>query len=616
MFYFTVTVADKDIDQNGGHHTSFPNNSSQQPPGHESSPHRFSRHTSTSAKTSTRRVSRQSAAPNNGSVKPSKGSDAASGHSGPRRLPTGEYAGTVPRASRQMSTSTQTPTQRISRQSTAPNNGSVKPSKGSDAASGRSGRRSIPIFIRVVVAWVVAAALAVGHHFFNQSELNGRPVNSISIGGHRLPQSGVGHIENLFAVVIMLLLSYSLTASYARIIWNYVGSSGHTPETVNWLFDLLHSRNELWHVNHWGEHKRAVFFAVISLGLAAPSTLVPGSLTVQPQLANNVTDCVVRTVNLSQLASPLPGSSSGVQIETFQRAALYALISGTNQLAYYSCGSNCSYSITFQAPALVCNAASPGPPNLSIWNATQSTSTLGNQSVLHIEWYPLSTPFPPSGQPNALDCVATDASYTAAVSQIQPAPLMDNGTLSSQLELLNVNLTVIPGVASAMMSPDIISNLLINVTFGMLQGVVSFADNGSTAFLSSQTQVLLWSAATLSTTSQFISFENEVDLENAVTKLMQDTVLNIASLSPALNTVPCTKTLQTIVYSYNWQLLGWPYIGAFSMVLCAIIFSLTTRQNRQLEDQKCNTILEHLQLEEHSNREQKIQIKRRYRSVA
>ncbi|KAJ7463809.1 hypothetical protein B0H11DRAFT_2198139 [Mycena galericulata] len=451
-----------------------------------------------------------------------------------------------------------------------------------------------------IIFFATVIGLGVGHHFLN-SHLNGRSVTS-----NILPQSGVQHFNSLLPVTSLFLLTSVLGDSYSQIAWSPVMTAKQRrrrrwpKQEVDWMFGLMMNHWDLIHFRYWRTHWRLVAFAFLGLGLQILPILVPGSLTVQPILTDSHTTCNISTIDLSQISS-LYSETTGLANAALERVALYALISGTNQVAYYPCGSNCSYIIAFEGPSLVCNQGIAAVSGMSVWNATQNITPLGTEGILHIEWYPLSTlnSLPPL-PPYALDCAATNAVYTVTVSQVQPRALDVQGTLLAQLQLVNTTLDVVPAPTSTAASAPI-SDTLVNLVFEMLEGSVTVPPNSSESnpsFIAWQTHVTLWAAATNSSTGQFLSFDDAAALDRAVTQLMQDTVLNIASLQLSPRQVYCTKTGLTNVFVYNVQLLVIPYACAVGLVFIAGLMAfLEVREMGKVLDQQCSTILTELQLD-------------------
>lgn len=131
-----------------------------------------------------------------------------------------------------------------------------------------------PTFL--LVSFVVGAALALGHHFFNQS-LDGVPTHN-SVFQQQV-NLGIG---TAFAFAVRASLQIAVGVAYVQVFWRVLRSEALTVSNIDTLASLLTSVVGFLSFRSLRRHPVIVFLALLSWCLPFAAIIPPSTLTIHP----------------------------------------------------------------------------------------------------------------------------------------------------------------------------------------------------------------------------------------------------------------------------------------------------------------------------------------------
>ncbi|KAF7361596.1 hypothetical protein MSAN_01193700 [Mycena sanguinolenta] len=221
--------------------------------------------------------------------------------------------------------------------------------------------------LKIVLAWLAAAALAIGHHLFNAS-LNGRIVPTTGSRLHGIQsQAGASAIGTTFAFLVSALLGVSAGTAFLQCAWRLVRQRSFTVAGLDALWSSPHNPLAFLSIDFWKTGRGLVVIATLSWAFPLVVTFAPGTLGVETQINTASEECVVQTYDL-ELSTALH-EELGNALQSYTQPSVLAnrtvaatLFGGQPFSPTSPCSGNCSYLLSVNAPSFSC---SPGVQNSS-----------------------------------------------------------------------------------------------------------------------------------------------------------------------------------------------------------------------------------------------------------
>ncbi|KAI1619595.1 hypothetical protein EDD37DRAFT_200320 [Exophiala viscosa] len=208
--------------------------------------------------------------------------------------------------------------------------------------------------------FLLAVGMAFGHHFFLKS-LNDKPVSN---------QAWVNRYSLAMAFVVKFSVTATISLAYVQRLWFTLhrteDADGVTIRAIDALFNAQESFLSLFVVDLWRSALLTALVAVVVwlmplIALVSPTALSVGLLT----QSFSMSKCAVPTLDMTDQNWQDYGTSLALSTVTYTgvtytpsmtaRRIVTATYQGGQQLGWTSpCGSNCTYSVNFVAPALRC----------------------------------------------------------------------------------------------------------------------------------------------------------------------------------------------------------------------------------------------------------------------
>ncbi|KAJ7258972.1 hypothetical protein C8J57DRAFT_1515679 [Mycena rebaudengoi] len=282
----------------------------------------------------------------------------------------------------------------------------------------------LPTALKIVGAWLVAVAFAIGHHAFYAS-LNGKIVTTGGIDRNSTAsfvvhsQAGASAIGTALASLTAATLGVSAATAFFQGAWFIVRKRAMSISALDALWSAPHNPMSILSWDMWCSVRGVVLLAAVAW--AFPQTRVSttnSSCSVLAYDFGNNEDLYVEF----ESASPF-----------FFRSSLLAqwivgatLLNGQPVAPISMCGTNCSYTVTAFAPTFSCSTSAFDPTSLSgngVGIVYQSSSFNTNPgSILYTglsaasSWdygAQIQSAFP-VGVWTSITCVAGNASYDLA----------------------------------------------------------------------------------------------------------------------------------------------------------------------------------------------------------
>ncbi|KAJ7266035.1 hypothetical protein C8J57DRAFT_1619229 [Mycena rebaudengoi] len=237
------------------------------------------------------------------------------------------------------------------------------------------GSYSSPL-LKIVLAWLAAAALAIGHHLFNVS-LNEQIVPSTgrSSGLHGIQsQAGASAIGTTFAFLVSALLGVSAGTAFLQCAWRLVRQRSFTVAGLDALWSSLHNPLAFLSLDLWKTGRGVLVIVTLAWLFPLVVTFAPGTLSVETQINTVSEKCTVQTYDLGLSTALHEELGNALQSYTQPSVLAYrtvaaTLFGGQPFSPTSQCSGNCSYLLSVNAPSFSC---SPGVQNSSAltWNFT------------------------------------------------------------------------------------------------------------------------------------------------------------------------------------------------------------------------------------------------------
>ncbi|KAK7000432.1 hypothetical protein R3P38DRAFT_3219331 [Favolaschia claudopus] len=251
-----------------------------------------------------------------------------------------------------------------------------------DRSSSQSSRSHYIPLVKIVLAWLVALALAVGHHAY-YSSLNDHPVASgktASLLVHS--QAGASAIGIAFATVVVAMLGLSSGTAFLQCAWKVARMRAFTVSGLDAMWSSPTSLLSFFSLDFWREARGIVFIAVLAHAFQLVVTFAPGTLTVEIDVSTVSNSCAVPAFDFGSSAllyDVLQSASIPYNAPTVlaQRLVSTTLLSGQPLPPTSPCGQNCSYTVLASAPGFSCSV---GTRDFAILNWTDAINGLSQFS--------------------------------------------------------------------------------------------------------------------------------------------------------------------------------------------------------------------------------------------
>ncbi|KAJ7910109.1 hypothetical protein B0H13DRAFT_2013052 [Mycena leptocephala] len=226
---------------------------------------------------------------------------------------------------------------------------------------------------KILLPWVIAVALAFGHHAFDAS-LDGREVSSGYTKSALLlvhSQAGASAIGTTFAFLTSAFLAASAGAAFLQSAWGVVRQRSFTISGLDALWSSPHNVLAFFSFDFWRTGRGVVVISALSWAFPLVVTLAPGTLSVGTRTDSTSEVCMVPTFDLS--ASTVLQEELGNALLSYRAPS--ALANRIVAATFFggqpfppsspACAGNCSYLLSVNAPSFSCT---PGTLNGSALN--------------------------------------------------------------------------------------------------------------------------------------------------------------------------------------------------------------------------------------------------------
>lgn len=238
-----------------------------------------------------------------------------------------------------------------------------------------------PPLLKIVLAWVVALALASGHHAFYAS-LNNHVVESGTTTASLLvhSQAGASAIGTTFAFLVSGALGVSASTAFWQSAWRVVRKRAFTVSGLDALWSSPNNALAFLSWDLWRTAREIVPIVALAWAFPLVVTFAPGTLTVQSRIRTVSNTCTVPTYDFGSNILLHDGASAfsfsrhhnlnlyhfaelGSASRPYERPSSLALrlvgatlLGGQPFSPISPCGSNCSYLLSAHAPSFSCSA--------------------------------------------------------------------------------------------------------------------------------------------------------------------------------------------------------------------------------------------------------------------
>ncbi|KAJ7890879.1 hypothetical protein B0H14DRAFT_3855203 [Mycena olivaceomarginata] len=202
-----------------------------------------------------------------------------------------------------------------------------------------------PPLLKIVLAWVVALALASGHHGFYAS-LNNHVVESGTSTASLLvhSQAGASAIGTTFAFLVSGALGVSASTAFWQSAWRVVRKRAFTVSGLDALWSSPNNALAFLSWDLWRTAREIVPIVALAWAFPLVVTFAPGTLTVQSRIRTVSDTCTVPTYDFG--SNILLHDELGSASRPYERPSSLAL-----RLVR-----NCSYLLSANAPSFSCSA--------------------------------------------------------------------------------------------------------------------------------------------------------------------------------------------------------------------------------------------------------------------
>jgi hypothetical protein len=152
-----------------------------------------------------------------------------------------------------------------------------------------------PTLLKILLPWVVALALAGGHHAFYASLNNTVPasVNTKSASLLIHSQAGASAIGTTFAFLIEASIGASAGTAFVQCAWMLVRQRAFTISGLDALWSSSHNALAFLSFDLWWTGRGIVLISGLAYAFPLVVTFVPGTLTVESQIRHISEACAV-----------------------------------------------------------------------------------------------------------------------------------------------------------------------------------------------------------------------------------------------------------------------------------------------------------------------------------
>ncbi|KAF8594642.1 hypothetical protein BDV93DRAFT_549158 [Ceratobasidium sp. AG-I] len=423
---------------------------------------------------------------------------------------------------------------------------------------------------------LVGLACGIVHHVFN-AYLDGKTTASFD-------QAWAIRIGTALALGLKTALLASMGMAFTQRLWRSVYQTFMSVKALDSLFGAFAGDpRSLFRRDLYSSARLALLIAVAAWLLPIATIFTPATLRVKASDHTSSSDCIVPTIDLSNITDGgllRTSNSNGMYAgpaPAIQRFALQSLISGSfSNFPYTSSsfiGTGTSYTINFTAPALRCSVPSnPAPSNSSnpqqsiYWQATrlQMHDSTSGQDVPTIQVQYVSTPG--SSALATTTCVPYLTNYGVMVAY---------NVTAQTISILNMTMTAVAsrpvgGVIQVSVPNAVVTGAaaIVDATFNALIGSVTRDQSG--ALLSPTSHAVLASFAHASSQSTYTFDFVPRNLE----QLMNDVSLSTIGLGLNHIQTQCIKVDQVNVYVYEQGILISCYLAAVAIAVAILVVGL------------------------------------------
>ncbi|KAK4703179.1 hypothetical protein P7C70_g3041, partial [Phenoliferia sp. Uapishka_3] len=468
-------------------------------------------------------------------------------------------------------------------------------------------------FALIFVPYLLAVALAVGHHVFN-SYLNTKEVRTdathptwtdFRYGKYR--QSDANRVNNVFASFAHMLAKVAVGTAWLQWAWRVVQRRSMSIKSIDALFSATSNPLSFFNIGMWKAASLGTIIALTAWPLAVISILPQASLTAVTATEYSSANVTVPTFSPGSLvdvkAFNPSGSASGSILADiasiyesydlmgfrpiFSRAVGSTLISGLPTAATAPCDS-CSFTQTVYAPAFNCSAGIPAGVSVNAEGITPiwSANTFGPGPFVSQDGTPQS-PYgghlafkagSRSSQQAEGSCYLFNASYTISSNfTADPSTVqITDRTLINQYPFYPTEVAQYEYASSG--GPS--SKVLAAMAFEAFKDTLYSHLNGSVLEYSEGVSQV--SPSTLSVLETNLvantSFETRIfwvnDLPTAMEQLMNNLTLSIITLSMNNATIETSDSFNHLVFRYSARTLFVPYIAGLGAAGVCIFLGL------------------------------------------
>ncbi|KAJ6510767.1 hypothetical protein C8R45DRAFT_1207627 [Mycena sanguinolenta] len=469
--------------------------------------------------------------------------------------------------------------------------------------------------LKIILAWLAAAALAIGHHLFNTS-LDKRIVPSTGSTSrlHGIQsQAGASAIGTTFAFLVSALLGVSAGTAFLQCAWRLVRQRSFTVAGLDALWSSPHNPLAFLSIDFWKTGRGVVVIATLSWAFPLMVTFAPGTLSVETQINTVNEECMVQTYDLgfsTALHEELENAlDSYTQPSVLANRTVAATLFGGQPFSPTSpCSGNCSYLLPVNAPSFSFS--------LGVLNSSTLTWTSISKTPLYVaDTFDAS----PSLNPySGWDFVGNYADYSAfiPVSTGDTIPQGTNFTCITFNSTYHLNYTFlgsIPHVSidqivrdkpASQISPPTTAgeNATFNEdsgthsawfnatanTYALVSSMYNYIIGNATVESTMENAKFVYAPPSLSVTqTHLVSSANGrgdiawANVPSAVESLLQNITLSLLTVdaSQTMNTT-CLSTNLVPHFAYNARRLWLVYgLGLGLSLLCAIVGLVALFQN-------------------------------------
>ncbi|KAJ6544617.1 hypothetical protein DFH09DRAFT_1321820 [Mycena vulgaris] len=471
------------------------------------------------------------------------------------------------------------------------------------------GRPHSPLF-KILLAWVVALALASGHHAFYAS-LNNRAVASsdvttnVSLLTHS--QAGALAIGTTFAFLVSALLGISTGTAFLQCAWRLVGQRTFTLSGLNALWSSQSDAFAFLAFDFWRSARGVVLISALPWAFPLVVTFAPSTLIVENRINIAAEACKVPTFDFRSSAL-LHDEENSVENPYLRPSSTAMRVVGATLLGHQPfsptppCSGNCSYLVSVNAPSFACSAGarnasalnwpivnpSFNPPPYFATNLDVTPSINQYNGWDFEAHYSDYSSFHPASDGTNVTCVAYNSTYhlnytfagttrSVTIDQIvqqQPA---------SQLSPNTANGDFIPDsyIHSAWFNATTNYYAVLSSMYTYLVGNITIALSAdSSNFIYTPSSISLPETPLIDTEASYISngtitWSSHPDFPSAMKSLLQNITLSILTGSldasqMAATTCGFTKTLPHFAYD-AWRLWLIYGLGLGIALLCDLV---------------------------------------------